>query len=65
MKTDEDQIFDFVKWILLVLYYDRVDLSKGIDPAKSNISEGCIVYPYWFLNHGFKFENLFLLIDMI
>ena len=40
-----------------MLYYDRIYVSQGIDPAKSNNSKECIVYHYWFFNHGFKFQN--------
>ena len=40
-----------------MLYYDRIDLSGGIDPAKSNNSKECIVSYYWFFNHEFKFQN--------
>ena len=35
-ETDENQIFDFDKWALKSLYYDRIKLSEGIDPAKNN-----------------------------
>ena len=38
-------------------YYDRTDLSEGIDVAESNNGEECIFCYYWFLNHGFKFQN--------
>ena len=37
-----------------MLYYDRIDISKGIYPAKSNSSKECIMCHYWFLNKGFK-----------
>ena len=39
------------------MYYDRIDLSKGIDVAKSNNSIECIICQYWFFNHGFKFQD--------
>ena len=29
----------------------------GIDIAKSNNSKECIVYHYWYSNHGFKFQK--------
>ena len=41
----------FYKWVLQIFYYDRTDVSKGIDPAKSNNSKE------WFFNHGFKFQD--------
>ena len=39
------------------MYYDRIDISKGIDLAKSNNSKECIICHYQFLNHGFKFQD--------
>ena len=42
-----------------MLYYDRIDLSAGIDPTKNNNSKKCIVYHYWYFNHGFKFQICF------
>ena len=39
-----------------MLYYDRIGLSEGIDVAKSNNSKECMVFHYWFFNHGFKFQ---------
>ena len=38
-----------------MFYYDRTDLSKGTDLAKSNNSKECIACHIWFFNHGFKF----------
>ena len=38
-------------------YYDRIDISKGIDIAKRNNSKECIICLYWFFNHGFRFED--------
>ena len=38
-------------------YYERIDLSEGIDPVISNNSKECIVCHYWFFNRGFKFQN--------
>ena len=40
-----------------MLYYDRIDLSEGIDPAKSNSSNECMVCHCWLFNHGFKFQD--------
>ena len=40
-----------------MLYYDRIDITKGIDPAKSNNSKECMVCHYWFFNHRFKFQD--------
>ena len=40
-----------------MLYYDRIDISEKIDPAKSNNSKRRMVCHYWFFNHGFKFQD--------
>ena len=39
-----------------MLYYDRIDISKGIDLVKSNKSKECMICHSWFFNHGFKFQ---------
>ena len=40
-----------------MLYYDRIDTSKGIDPTKNNKNRDCIICHYFFFNHGFKFQD--------
>ena len=40
-----------------MLYYDRIDISEGIDLAKRNNSKECMVSHNWFFNHGFKFQD--------
>ena len=40
-----------------MLYYDKIDISEGIDLAKSNNSKVCMICHYWFFNHGFKFQD--------
>ena len=40
-----------------MLHYDRLDLSKGIDSAKSDNSKECIVCHYSIFNHGFEFQD--------
>ena len=40
-----------------MLYYDRIDVSEGIDVNKTNKSKECNICNYWhFLNKGFKFQ---------
>ena len=39
------------------MYYKRIDISEGIDPAKSNNRKECIICHYWFFNHGFQFQH--------
>ena len=38
-----------------MLYYDRIDVSEGIDLAESNSNKGCMICHYWLFNHGFNF----------
>ena len=40
-----------------MVYYDRIDISKGIDPTKSNQSKEYMICHYWLVNHGFKFQD--------
>ena len=40
-----------------MLYYDRIDISEGIDLAKGNNSKECMICHYWFFNHGFSFQD--------
>ena len=39
-----------------MLYYDRIDLSERIDPAKDNNSKECMICHCFFFNHGFEFQ---------
>ena len=40
-----------------MLYYDRIDVSKGIDVNKTSESKECDICHYcYFLNKGFKFQ---------
>ena len=34
-----------------MLYYDRIDISEGIDLTKSNKSREYMICHYWFFNH--------------
>ena len=40
-----------------MLYYDRIDISEGTDPIKSSNIKECMICHYWFLNHGFEFQD--------
>ena len=40
-----------------MLYYDRIDISEGIDLAKSNNSKECMICHYWLFNYGFVFQD--------
>ena len=40
-----------------MLYFDRTDVSEGIDVNKTSASKECDVFYYWyFLNFSFKFQ---------
>ena len=45
------------KVYVIKLYYDRIDISEGIDLPKSNNSKECMICHYFFFNHGFKFQD--------
>ena len=40
-----------------MLYYDKIDISKGIDPNKSYNHKECVTCHCLFFNHGFKFQG--------
>ena len=40
-----------------MLYYNRIDVSRGIDPTESNTSKEYMICHYWFFNHGFNFQD--------
>ena len=48
-ETDED--------IMMMLYYNRIDIYRGTDVAKSNSNKECMNCHYCFFNHGFKFQD--------
>ena len=37
--------------------YERIDISEGIDIAKSNRSKECMICHYLFFKYGFKFQD--------
>ena len=40
-----------------MLYYDRIDVSEGIDVNKASSTKECDICHYWFfLNYGFTFQ---------
>ena len=48
-----------------MLYYDRIDVSDGIDINKISASKGCDVCHYWcFLNYSLIFNQM-LAIDVM
>ena len=48
----------FLIWLIYIRYiHNGVDLSKGVDVAKSNNSKECIVCNFWYFDHEFNFQN--------
>ena len=44
--------------IIKMLYYDRIDISEGIDVIKTSSSKECDICHYcYFLNYSFKFKT--------
>ena len=40
-----------------MLQYERIDISGGVDPTKSDKSKECIVCHYWYFKDiGYKYE---------
>ena len=41
-----------------ILYFNRIEVSEGIDVNKTSASKECDICHYWyFLNKGFKFQS--------
>ena len=40
-----------------MLDYDKTDICKSIDLAKSNNSKQYVICHYWRFNYGFKFQD--------
>ena len=36
-----------------MLYCNRIFISEGIDPTKSNNNTACMICHYWHFDHGF------------
>ena len=48
-----------------MLHFDKIDLSKGIDPPESNNSKEYIICHYWDLIMGSNFKILFVMAVLI
>ena len=42
-----------------MLYFDRIDISEGIDINKTSASKECDICYYWYFLEGFKFQAHF------
>ena len=38
-----------------MLHYDKIDMNKGIDTAKSTECKECMICHYWFFNNASNF----------
>ena len=45
-----------------MLYYNRIDISKGIDLAKSSNSKECMICHYCFFNEDSNFKILYAMV---
>ena len=42
-----------------MLFFDRIDVSEGINVNKKSTSKECDICHYWyFLNYSFKFDQM-------
>ena len=48
-----------------MLYYDRIDVSEGIDINKEKALKECDICHYWyFLNKGFSFNHMYAIYNL-
>ena len=55
--SDNNKLFDVVKWFLSIMYNNSIDLGERIDVAKSNNSKECINCYYRYFNCRSKFQK--------
>ena len=49
-----------------MLWYQKIDVSEGIDMNKTSASKECKLCHYWFFkNFGFNLKNMFVINAMI
>ena len=48
-----------------MLYYEKIDINKGIDPNKKGNSKECMICHYWFLIMGSSFSILSAMVVII
>ena len=39
------------------MYFDKIEISKGIDTTKCNRMKECMICHYYFFNYGIKFQD--------
>ena len=52
-------------YLMKMLYYDRIDISEGIDIAKSNNRKEFMICLYWFLIMDSNFKIMYAIVVMI
>ena len=65
MRQTKISFFDFDKWVLQMLYYDKNDLGEIIDPDKSNDSKNVGFTTIGVLIMGLNIKILFVMVVMI
>ena len=55
----------FEDQILQMLYYDRIDISEGIDLAKCNNSKEFLICHSWFLIMDSNFKILYVMVVIL
>ena len=58
MDTDKFIVYMKTRHLVNTLYYDRNDVSRGIDLNKTNTSKTCIIFHYWYILYkGLRFQS--------
>ena len=50
-------IFLKIRYYKIRLDCDKIDISKGSDPNKSNKNKECLIWRYCIFNQGIKFQD--------
>ena len=57
LDTDKFIVYIKTRHLVNMLYYDRNDVSRGIDLNKTSTSKTCITFHYWYILYkGFRFQ---------
>ena len=54
-KIVSKQMIDYLDNLINALLRQNID--EGTDPTKSNSRKECMIWHYWFFNHGFRFQD--------
>ena len=53
-KIASKQMIDYLDNLINALLWQNID--EGTGPTKSNSRKECMIWHYWFFNHGFRFQ---------